>query len=58
MSRAKRILLWLMALAYSLAGFDQLLNPEFYMAIVPPGLQGFRIMLSWANDATSSPLAA
>ena len=28
MSRAKRILLWVMAVAYGLAGFNHLVNPE------------------------------
>ncbi len=38
MSRVKRVLLWLMAVAYALAGFNHLLNPAFYVAIIPPGL--------------------
>ncbi len=38
MSRIKRVLLWVMAVAYVLAGFNHLLNPEFYVAIIPPGL--------------------
>jgi uncharacterized membrane protein len=38
MSRTKSILLWVMAVAYMLAGFNHLLNPEFYVAIMPPGL--------------------
>ena len=38
MSRAKPVLLWVMALAYILAGFNHLLNPEFYLRIMPPGL--------------------
>ena len=38
MSRAKRILLWVMAAAYVLAGFNHLMNPALYVAIVPPGL--------------------
>jgi uncharacterized membrane protein len=38
MTRAKRILLWVMAVAYMLAGFNHLVNPEFYVAIIPPGL--------------------
>jgi len=37
-SRAKRVLLWVMSAAYCLAGFNHLLNPEFYLAIMPPGL--------------------
>jgi uncharacterized membrane protein len=27
-----------MAIAYALAGFNHLLNPAFYVAIIPPGL--------------------
>ncbi len=38
MSAAKRILLWLMAGLYVLAGFNHLANPEFYLAIIPPQL--------------------
>ena len=38
MARAKRILLWVMALAYIAAGFNHLVNPAFYVAIIPPGL--------------------
>ena len=38
MSRAKRILLYVMSAAYCLAGFNHLLNPGFYVAIMPPGL--------------------
>ena len=38
MSRNKRILLWVMALAYMFAGFNHLMNPDFYIAIMPPGL--------------------
>lgn len=38
MSRSKRILLWVMGVAYCLAGFNHLYNPEFYVAIMPPGL--------------------
>jgi uncharacterized membrane protein len=40
MSRAKAILLWVMAVSYCLAGFNHLVNPEFYVAIMPPGLPG------------------
>jgi uncharacterized membrane protein len=40
MSRAKTILLWVMAVSYCLAGFNHLVNPEFYVAIMPPGLPG------------------
>jgi len=38
MSTPKRVLLWLMALAYMAAGFNHLMNPAFYVAIMPPGL--------------------
>ena len=38
MSRTQRVLLWLMAFFYAFAGFSHLLNPEFFVAIVPPGL--------------------
>jgi uncharacterized membrane protein len=38
MSRIKRWLLWVMAAAYVLAGFNHLVNPAFYVAIIPPGL--------------------
>jgi len=38
MSRTKRVLLWVMAFAYVLAGFNHLVNPTFYLAIIPPGL--------------------
>ena len=38
MSRTKTILLWVMAASYMLAGFNHLLNPEFYLPIIPPGL--------------------
>ena len=38
MSVTKRILLWVMAVMYAYAGFNHLMNPEFYMAIMPPGL--------------------
>jgi len=38
MSRAKRVLLWVMAIAYMFAGFNHLMNPDFYVAIMPPKL--------------------
>ena len=38
MSRTKKILLWVMAIAYAFAGYNHLINPEFYLAIIPPGL--------------------
>jgi len=38
MSGPKRALLWLMAAFYCFAGFNHLMNPDFYLAIMPPGL--------------------
>ena len=38
MSRAKRILMWLLAINLCAAGFMHLLTPEFFVAIIPPGL--------------------
>ncbi len=38
MSRTKTILLWVMAAAYVFAGFNHLMNPSFYVAIMPPEL--------------------
>lgn len=38
MSTTKRVLLWVMALAYMAAGFNHLMNPQFYVAIMPPEL--------------------
>jgi len=38
MSPIKHFLLWVMALLYALAGFNHLMNPDFYVAIMPPGL--------------------
>ncbi len=38
MSRTKRVLLWVMALFYIGGGMNHLVNPEFYVAIVPPNL--------------------
>jgi uncharacterized membrane protein len=38
MSRAKRALLPVQAVAYVLAGFNHLMNPQFYLAIIPPDL--------------------
>jgi len=38
MSLAKTILLWVMAIAYILAGYNHLANPAFYLAIMPPDL--------------------
>lgn len=38
MSLIKRILLWIQALAYVAAGFNHLVNPEFYVSIIPPAL--------------------
>jgi uncharacterized membrane protein len=38
MSRSKRVLLWVMAIFYVFAGFNHLMNPGFYLAIMPPDL--------------------
>lgn len=38
MSTTKRVLLWVMAVAYMFAGFNHLMNPQFYLAIMPPQL--------------------
>lgn len=38
MSRAKRALLVVMAVFYTVAGFNHLMNPSFYLAIIPPDL--------------------
>ena len=38
MSTIKVLLLWVMAVVYVLAGFNHLMNPGFYVAIMPPGL--------------------
>lgn len=38
MSRPKRVLLYTMAAFYVLAGMNHLVNPDFYVALIPPGL--------------------
>jgi len=38
MSTPKRVLLWVMGVAYCFAGFNHLWHPDFYLAIMPPGL--------------------
>lgn len=38
MTPTKTVLMWIMAGAYAFAGFNHLLNPDFYLAIMPPGL--------------------
>ena len=38
MSRAKTVLLYVMAAFYVFAGYNHLVNPEFYLAIMPPNL--------------------
>jgi len=38
MSMTKRIGLWVMAAFYCVGGFNHLYNPDFYLAIMPPGL--------------------
>lgn len=37
-STTKRVLMWVMACAYAFAGFNHLLNPSFFLAIIPPDL--------------------
>ena len=38
MTRTKRVLLWVLSAAFVIGGFNHLINPEFYLAIMPPGL--------------------
>ncbi len=38
MSRAKGILLYVMAALYCYVGFSHLVNPEFFVGIIPPAL--------------------
>jgi uncharacterized membrane protein len=38
MSRLKRFSLWTLAAVYAFAGFNHILNPAFYLAIIPPDL--------------------
>ena len=38
MSLIKRVLLWLLALFLVIGGFNHLMNPAFYLAIMPPAL--------------------
>ena len=38
MSRTKTILLWFMAAFYVFGGFNHLMNPGFYLNIMPPDL--------------------
>ncbi len=38
MSRVKRVLLWVMAAFYVLGGYNHLMNPDFYVRIMPPSL--------------------
>jgi len=37
-SRRKRILLWVMAAFYVVGGYNHLMNPDFYVRIMPPSL--------------------
>jgi uncharacterized membrane protein len=46
--RTKRYSLWVMAAFYCFAGVNHLLNPEFYLAIMPPGLPA----PEWLNVAS------
>jgi uncharacterized membrane protein len=48
MSTPKRVLLWVMAALYVFAGFNHLVDPEFYLAIMPPQLPG----PEWLNLAS------
>ncbi len=38
MTGRKRTLMWVMAAAYVFGGFNHLMNPEFYLRIMPPNL--------------------
>ena len=38
MKRTKTVLLYVMAAFYIFGGFNHLMNPEFYLAIMPPNL--------------------
>lgn len=38
MNLTKRILLWIMAILYMFAGANHLMNPDMYLAIMPPNL--------------------
>jgi uncharacterized membrane protein len=38
MSPIKTRLLWLMSAVYAFQGFNHILNPDFFLAIMPPGL--------------------
>lgn len=38
MSRTKRISMWVMASLYAFIGFNHLMNPGQFVAIMPPGL--------------------
>jgi len=38
MSTIKRVLLWIMAAFYVVGGFNHLMNPDFYLSIMPPKL--------------------
>ena len=40
LTTAKKVLLWIMAIAYIAAGYNHLANPAFYLAIMPPDLPG------------------
>ena len=61
MTRTKTILLWLMAAFYVFGGFNHLMNPGFYLTIMPPDLpnpEWLNVLSGLAddrhgNDATS-----
>jgi uncharacterized membrane protein len=38
MSRTKRTMMWVMASLYAFIGFSHLMNPDQFVAIMPPGL--------------------
>lgn len=38
MSGTKRLLMWLLSFNFAAAGFAHLLAPDFFVAIIPPGL--------------------
>jgi len=38
MTKTKRYLMWLMAAFFVFGGYNHLANPDFYLAIMPPGL--------------------
>ena len=51
MSRTKTILLWVMAAFYVLGGFNHLVNPSFYLAIMPPYIPAHGAMVALSGVA-------